>query len=176
MVEFDVKRSSRKCSVQDRALMPGETYISALIEAIDGTQRRDYCLEAWEGPPEECIGWWKARIPEVVAGKIYWAPNDVLYSYFDHLRNSPGQQDAAYVMALLLVQKRLLSLEEFVDTDDGQQMVLLNRRAGESFSIEVIEVEAARTAQLQQQLEEKLFTDQLLDDSDGDDEPQEVEA
>ena len=166
MVEFDIKRSSRKCSVQDRALLPGEFYISALLQTDESTQRCDYCLEAWDGPPENCIGWWKAQIPEVVAGKIYWAPNEILYSYFDHLRNSPVEQDAAYVMALLMVQKRLLSLEEFVDTETGQQMVLLNRHQREMFAIDVLEIEPARTAEIQQQLDEKLFTDQPLDFSD----------
>ena len=172
MADFDFKRSSKRCSVTDRTFAPGEKYVSALVEVGDDLQRQDFSVEEWKEPPEDCVGWWKAQIPEATEGRVFWAPDEVLLSYFDHLNESPGHEDVTYVMALLMVRKKLFSLEEFVDSDQGQRMVVLNRREKETLEVNVIDLPPDRLADIQNELEEKLFTDQPLDldAAEGDDE------
>jgi len=169
MPEFDFKRSSKRCSVTERAFAPGEKYISALIEVDDDLQRLDFSQDEWTEPPEDCVGWWTAQVPEATEGRVYWAPDEVLLSFFEHLHESPGHEDLAYVMTLLLVRKKLFKLEEFVESPDGQQMVVLNRRAKETLEVAVMDLPPDRLAEIQNELEEKLFTDQPLDldDSEG---------
>jgi hypothetical protein len=163
MPGFDFKRSSKRCSVTDRAFAPGEKYISALIEVDDDLERRDFSMAEWTEPPEDCVGWWTTQVPEATEGRVFWAPDEVLLSYLEHLRESPGHEDVAYVMTLLLVRKKLFSLEEFVDSPSGQQMVVLNRRAKETLEVPVVDLPPNRMTQIQNELEEKLFTDQPLD-------------
>jgi len=168
MAEFDFKRSGKRCSVTDRAFAPGESYVSALIEVDDDLERRDFCLAEWAEPPEDCVGWWKTQVPEATEGRVFWAPDEVLLSYFDHLHELPDRQDVAYVMALLMVRKKLFSLEEFVDSPSGQRMVVLNRREKQTLEVDVVELPPDRLAKIQHELEEKLFTDQPLDFEDPD--------
>ena len=172
MPEFDFKRSSKRCSITDRTFAPGEKYISALMEVDDDLQRQDFCLEEWKEPPADCVGWWKAQVPEATEGRVFWAPDEVLLSYFDHLNESAEHGDVAYVMALLMVRKKLFSLEEFIDSPSGQRMVVLNRREKQTFEVDVFDLPPDRLAKIQNELEEKLFTDQPLnfEDSDENDE------
>ena len=48
MLNFDFKKSTRKCSQCEREIKPGEDFYSALIELDDGaTERRDFAVENW---------------------------------------------------------------------------------------------------------------------------------
>ena len=123
-------------------------------------ERLDFCNESWDAPPENCIGWWKSRVPELGKGKVYWAPQEVLLAYFDYVRDRPDQSDTAYVMALLLVQKRILTLTETVEREEGSFLLFKNRKAKLKYELPVIEVEPARLAEIQNELAERLFMDQ----------------
>ena len=93
LLDFEVQRSTRRCAATDRPLAPGDECYSVL--EVQGAEviRKDYCREAWRGPPEGAFGWWKSRVPEPVAKKIKLAPNDVLLELFDQLADQPLQED-----------------------------------------------------------------------------------
>ena len=115
---------------------------------------------------ENGIGWWKQTVPQLESGKIYWAPDEVLVSYFRSLTESSQQTEAAYVMALLMVQKRLLSLEDSI-LEDETKLVLRERKSGEVFEVAQQNVPPERIKQLEEQLCENLFSDQpFVDDND----------
>ena len=105
MQNFDIKRNARKCCQTDKALRPGDCFFSELVETENGQlERKDYAEDQWTGMAENAIGWWKQTVPQLESGKIYWAPNEVLLSYFRSLMQLPQQAEAAFVMALLLVR------------------------------------------------------------------------
>jgi hypothetical protein len=112
LLDFEVQRCTRRCAATDVALEPGDQCYSVL--EIDGADiiRRDYCLAAWSKAPDTALGWWKARVPEPTAKKIKLAPNDVLLELFDQLSDRLEQADLRYVLALLLIRRRILRLEE----------------------------------------------------------------
>jgi hypothetical protein len=170
MLNFDFKKSSRKCCLSEREFQPGEEFYSALLECDDGTtQRLDYSAEKWEGPPENCLGWWKSQVPDLGKGRVYWAPKDVLLAYFDHVRSNPQTQDVAYVTALLLAQKKILMIVD--DGGDGSQVVLSNRSTKETCEVPVVKIEPTRLIEIQNELSERLFMDQPVE-SDAKDEPE----
>ena len=68
--------------------------------------------EAWQGPPEGVLGWWKSHMPERDARKLHWAPNDVMLELLEGLESQPDKQDMRYVLALLLIRRRVVRLEE----------------------------------------------------------------
>ena len=111
-MDYDVERPAKRCSVTDREFAPGETYYSVLLPEGDGWRRADYSAEAWTGPPEGAVGWWKLRIPDEKSKKNSRAPNDVMLRFFDELAASAEKQDMRYVLALLLVRRRVMRHED----------------------------------------------------------------
>ena len=159
MVNFDFKRTSRKCSISGRSFESGEEYVSLLVEEDDELIRKDIALSEFDAPPENCVGWWKSRVPDLDKGTVYWAPKDVLMSYFQHLIQQPDSPDMVYVMAILLLQKKHLRLLETTVVDEVESMSLICHSTKEKFDVKVVEVSQERDASIQNEMAEKLFTD-----------------
>jgi hypothetical protein len=111
LLDFEVQRFTLRCAATDRPLAPGEECYSVLEAHGADVIRKDYCREAWPGPPPEGLGWWKTRVPVPTQKKIKLAPNDVLLELFDQLAEQPAHEDTRYVLALLLVRRRVFRLE-----------------------------------------------------------------
>ena len=159
MLNFDFKRSSRKCSVLDRPFESGEEFFSALLDLDGNLERRDYAAESWQGAPEECVGWWKSKMPDLENGRVYWAPNRMLLTYFQHVvEKGPAFGDVAYVMAILLVQKRILQMIENDETTDPPTLIVHHRKTKTDYSLPVIEIPPQRMIEIQGELSEHLFT------------------
>lgn len=166
MLDFDFKKSSRKCYESEREFQPGEAFFSALLECDDGSsERRDFSVDHWSGPPKECIGWWKSSVPELGKRRVYWAPKKVLLAYFEHVQTSPKTVDIAFVTGLLLAQKKILTI---VDADDEVSLVLHCRSSNTTYTVPVADVAPARLAEIQNELSDRLFMDQpVADDGSG---------
>ena len=172
MVDFEFKRSSRQCSVSNRAINRGEAFYSVLLEQGEGElHRSDISTEAWAGPPEGCVGWWRSTVPNLEKGRVYWAPNEVLLAFFQHVSTQTEHLDTAYVMGLLLVRKRILQWKETIERDGQSFLRLVNAKTDTDFEIHQLDLTPQRTAAIQRDLAEKLFTDQRLAES----EPNETE-
>ena len=168
MLNFEIKKSTRKCAESGRDFEPGEVFFSALIENEDGTaSRQDFSADAWEEPPEHCIGWWKLQVPDAGKGKIYWAPRKVMLAYFEHVLKQPDSQDVAFVTSLLLIQKKHLIL---VDDGETEAMTVRDRSSKESYAVPIVEIEDGRLAEIQVMLSEQLFMDEPIDDLEETDE------
>ena len=159
-MDFEVQRCSRRCSQTDRELAPDETFYSALIAEGSNVVRYDYCEEAWEGPPETSVGWWKSRMPGPKSNKIHWAPNDVMLQYFEGLTDKPEKQDVRFVLALLLIRRRVVRLEESETDESGRdEMVLYCPRRETTYKVATATVNAQRTREIQDELAKLLFAD-----------------
>lgn len=176
MANFDFKKSSRKCYESERAFQPGEDFFSVLIELDNGeSERRDFGSDVWNGPPDENIGWWKCTVPEIGKGKVYWAPREVLLSYFDHVRAHESTSDIAYVTALLLSQKRILKLQD--NGGDHSIIRLKDPRSNANYDVPVKDILPLRLTEIQDELSEKLFMDQPADfESELETEPSESDS
>lgn len=162
MSNFDVRKSSRKCHVDEQPFAPGEIFYSALMELDNGeTERQDFCQTHWKEPTKDCIGWWKSQVPESGKGKVYWAPRSVLISFFEHSLSQPSTLDIAYVTGLMLLQKKILVMDE--ELDGGAKIRLRNRLNKSTFDVPVFELTPDRLEEVQQILAEKLFMDEPVD-------------
>ncbi len=160
MLDFEVQRCTRRCATTDRELQPGETFYSVLqVEGAD-VVRSDYCDEAWQGPPDEALGWWKSQMPTPSAKKLHWAPNDVMLHYFEQLENQPQKQDVRYVLALLMIRRRVFRLEDTEDLgDDRELMVIFCPRNENEYKVLVVPPTEERINDIQKELAELLFAD-----------------
>lgn len=115
-----------------------------------------------ETADQSLIGWWKQRVPDLDSGKVYWAPDHVLIAWFDSLYAGRSEENAekketTWVMALLLMQKRLLARQDR-DTD-SDILYLVNKKTKEEYTLHEPEIEADRIDAIQDQLAEQLFSD-----------------
>ena len=160
MVDFEVQRCTRKCAKTDREFLPNEEFYSALVAEGSGVVRYDYSKGAWESPPDNVLGWWKSRMPEPNAKKVNWAPNDVMLHYFEQLADDPANLDVRYVLALLMIRRRVVRLEETRhDGAGGEQMVLYCPKNENEYVIPVAEPIGTRVQEIQSALSRLLFAD-----------------
>ena len=156
-MEYEVQRCTRHCVTTGRELSPGESYYSVLIEKGTQLQRLDYALEAWQGPPADAIGWWKSQTPSTQTRRTHWAPNDVMLEFFDQLEGQPESQDTRYVLALLLVRRRVMRLEESeTDAAGSESLMLYCPRRDATYTIPAVVPNAARIEEIQEQLAQML--------------------
>lgn len=75
--------------------------------------RLDFSEEGWDGPPEETVGHWEAKVPDAIEPTTKKLDADSLMAYFEQLveESNPLQQKFCYVLSLLLVQKRKLKID-----------------------------------------------------------------
>ena len=114
MDDYSVARGSGGCAASGRRLGEGEAYYTALFERDGELTRADYSVESWSGPPQGCFCYWKSRVPvrEKKPGTMV-VDTAVLTNLFSRLEESdrPASQQFRFVLALLLMRKRLLRLE-----------------------------------------------------------------
>lgn len=160
MLDFEVQRCTRRCAETDRELKPGETFYSVLVAEGADVVRHDYCEEVWQGPPNDNLGWWKSQMPQLNAKKMHWAPNDVILHYFEQLDGQPEKEDVRYILALLMVRRRIVRLEE-TETDDAQRevMVLYCPRNENQYRVAVATPNKQRIEGIQQELAQLLLAD-----------------
>jgi hypothetical protein len=163
VMDYEIHRSTRHCAKSGRELKPGETFYSVLTTSGAELLREDFAAEAWEGPPAEALGWWKSHVPSPDAKKLHWAPNDVMLDLFEQLAEDAGQADLRYVLALLLIRRRVMRLEETEknEADElgsaGESMVLYCPRRESEYRIAAVPPSGERVSEIQQELARLLF-------------------
>lgn len=159
MLDFEVQRFTRQCCETEVILQPGDEFYSALVLQGASVLRRDYAAAAWKGPPPGTIGWWKAQVPDLQTRRISWAPNDVIAHYFEQLYDQvDAPADLRYVLALLMVRRRIARLEETERDDRGQEtFVLYSPRNEREYRVLVAAPSAERIEAIQQHLGDLLF-------------------
>ena len=159
MIDFEIQRCSRRCAATEREFVAGEECFSALVPEGGAVVRKDFCAAAWQGPPENSVGWWKTTIVDNQAGRMFWAPNDVMLNYFERLLEDPTAEDARYVLALLLVRRRVLRVEGHEKDAQGREVIVLHCGRNEAqYRVAEVMPTPERAAAIQQQLSELLQT------------------
>ncbi len=159
MLDFDLQRCTRQCCETEAILQPGDEFYSALVRQGAHVLRRDYAAAAWTGPPSGTIGWWKAQVPDMHSRRVSWAPNDVIARYFEQLYEQPdAPPDLRYVLALLMIRRRIARLEDTEQDELGQEThVLFCPRNERAYRVVVATPTAERIGEIQQHLGELLF-------------------
>lgn len=153
-VDFQIRVRSKVCAVTGEPFAPGAACWSVL-EMEDGKLvRRDISAEAWEGPPEGCVGHWQTVIPAEAVAAQRKLDADSLFDYFVQLSEQPNnaERDYQYVLALLLMRKRRLILEDSLEIDDRPVMRLIGSAGEGPFDVPETELSDEQIQTLQDQL------------------------
>ncbi|MBC8871123.1 MAG: hypothetical protein H8E44_16985 [Planctomycetes bacterium] len=160
MLDFEIQRCTRRCAKTDRDFQPGEAFYSVLRAEGSEVVRYDYCEQAWEGPPDDAIGSWKSQMAEPNAKKVNWAPNDVMLHYFQELEGQAGREDVRYILALLMIRRRILRLEETENDETGRELLIVFCGRNETeYRVPVVPPDEPRSQEIQEELAQLLFAD-----------------
>ncbi len=160
MIDYEVQRCTRRCAHSGRELQPGETFYSTLTAESAEVVRRDYSVEAWQGPPSGVLGWWKSHMPQRDARKMHFAPNDVMLDLLESFESQPARQDMRYVLALLLIRRRVVRLEDTEQDETGREIsVLYCPRREATYRVPTVMPGAGRIVEIQEELSRLLFAD-----------------
>jgi hypothetical protein len=158
LLEFELKNCSRVCAATTRPLNPGEVYFSVLLTAGNDFARQDYSVDAWQGPPEDCIGWWRSRVPTKDDTQPRLAPTDVMLNLFEALEGRPTELAFRYLLGLLLLRRKILRRDESRRDDQGREVLTMHcQRRQKDYDLVVAEPEAEHAAKLQEQMVNLLY-------------------
>ena len=153
-MDFHFRTRAKACSVSGEPFAAGDICWSVLVHEDGKLARKDISNAAWEGPPEGCVGHWKTEIPHDVTSTKPKLDADSLFDYFVQLSEQPNntERDYQYVLALLLLRKRRLILDDTVEIDDRPTMRLIGSSGEGPFDVPEAELSDEQIDTLQQQL------------------------
>lgn len=159
-MDYEVERCTRHCAGSGRELKEGEEFYSVLLAERGEVHRHDYSSEAWSGPPEAALACWKSHMPTREAKKGQLAPNEVMLQLFRELEQVPEKADMRYVLALLLVRRRVLKQEDMEHDDMGHEvLVLYSPRDETTHRVVAAMPDQRRTDEIQNELVKLLYAD-----------------
>lgn len=113
---YSVGRSRGVCAVSGESIAPGELFMSVLREASEGLERVDVKLNHWERfDRSQSLAFWRSTMPTADAPKKknILVDDNVLMDLLIRLADISDAEKLAFrfVLALILMRKRLLSYE-----------------------------------------------------------------
>ena len=114
LLDFEIRSCSRRCAKLERELQPGDCYFSVLHEEGPELVRTDYCAEAWEGAPAECVGWWRSQVPTSSDTKPKLAPTEVMLNLFGSLADRAEDEPFRYSAWTDVAQKTSFASRRFL--------------------------------------------------------------
>lgn len=122
MSDFEISRPTGKCCVTNLAFEEEQEFFTVVVETETRLERRDYSLDAWTGPPEGALCYYKTRMPKRNQPKRLLVDDSALVSFFKALADAahPTKQRFRFVLALILLRKRLLKYERTMRENDAE--------------------------------------------------------
>lgn len=156
---YDIGRATGRCFATNRELAAGEEFIAALCDTPGGWLRKDFGLDQWQGTCDGAVGFWLAKMPDIVGTIAKPKPisTEAILEWFDRLIESADVENRdteslAYVTALLLVRRKALKLHDVERTDSGEFLVLKRPRGGNVFKVRDPGISEERIIELEREL------------------------
>ena len=155
----EIPRCTKLCAATGQEIAPGQTVYSVLLEEEGNYKRVDYSHEGWKSRSKSFgemeLGWWKHKLPLLSDKKVKLAPNDILLTLFEQLAEQPEKQDLRYVLALLLIRRRVFRLEKEEKATSGEpwdKITIYHPKTDTTHEIFVTVPEQERIEQVQDEL------------------------
>jgi hypothetical protein len=135
--DYPIGRGTGVCAASGRRLEPGERFVAALVESDESEElhRIDFGAQAWDdgARPARLFGFWRGTVPAADAKKQVLIDDDSILDLFEQLAAATDDRRVAFrfVLALILVRKRLLVCESTRAPRAGEPGVMLVRRRGD---------------------------------------------
>lgn len=129
----------------------GKVCYSALVEEDGRFVRRDYSTKGWRGPPPGAIGYWRRLVPPADVPRSAPLDADALMQYLEQLAedDAPAQEKLKYVLALLLIQKKRLAIDEEQQEGEVRTLHVSGSRGEGPFAIREFDLSEEEGQELQ---------------------------
>jgi len=123
------------CASSGRAFEEGEEFYTVIFEDGASFRRIDFSLDAWEGTPDGAFCSFKTRVPVRAKKRKLLVDDELLIDFFLRLEQEQDQElvrvQFRFVLALILMRKRLLRYEDSQVEPDGEvwRMTLMRDRS-----------------------------------------------
>ncbi|MFH0962558.1 MAG: hypothetical protein V2A58_00955 [Planctomycetota bacterium] len=168
-MEYRIGASDRKCSSCGKEVRQGALLYSAVFEAGETFERRDYCEGCWSAPPDACYSFWRTRVEEKEPQKKR-LDAEIVLGFFDELQSktAPAELNFRYVIALLLMRKRILRFADVERSDTGEFLILRRPREGRTYRVAVRSLSEEEIGSLTDQVARVLAASTLTDEEEVD--------
>lgn len=160
--EYDISPATGQCGTCQKPLEPGEEFMAAVREVQEEFERQDYCLACWDGhegePAADLFGVWRTRVPQPQERKKkLLVDQSLILNFFERLQDAetPAKISYRFVLALVLMRKKMLVYEGMKKSPDGQDRWLM-RLKGTDQQYELIDpkMDEEKIAEVSQHLGE----------------------
>ena len=77
-MDYQLKPLGKTCSKSGAKLLPGDVCYSAVVAKGNEWERIDFSREAWQGPPEDALGYWRTKVPPQAEPRRRLDPDAIL--------------------------------------------------------------------------------------------------
>jgi len=136
-LEWSVQSPAKSCVSCGKEFAEREDYWSALLEDSTGFVRMDYCGACWQASKAEPFSFWRTRSAAKPAPPKRFVDDQVLLDFFQRLSESTdaARERLFFIMAVLLLRKRLLKEKSRRRDERGSVWVLEAPRLGKEFLV-----------------------------------------
>ena len=136
-MEWELASPGGSCSECGRSFDDRQDYWSAIFPAEDGFSRRDYCADCWRGPVDGMFSFWRTQCRREPAPPKRFVNNEVILEFFERLCEGadPSRAKLRFIMAVLLLRKRLLKEKSRRRDEKGVFWVVECPALGKSFEV-----------------------------------------
>ena len=152
-MDLKLHRPRGACGVSGRPFVAGEPFFSALVRGGGGLDRLDVAAEAWTGPPDGTLAWWRSAYPAADATGPELAPVDVLLDVLEELEGRADDAPLRYLLALQLVRRRALRIvDAAAEQADAGELIVACRKRDREYRVRVVPPAEATAAGVEQRL------------------------
>jgi len=142
--EYNITRTTGQCGACGKEMQPGEEFVATVRPAPEETDedfvRQDFCLPCWQPRTEDgaedpnLLGVWRSRVPLPKEKRKTFVDDEVLIQFFERLDGAedPAKRDFRFVLALILMRKKLLVYDRSKPGPDGCDVWTMHFKGAES--------------------------------------------
>lgn len=141
-MDWNIVKTSGACGRCEKTLQEEEIIYSCLFLGNAAFSRTDFCGDCWNNKADiPFFSFWKTRIPKKDESKKRVVDNLAILNLFlrlgenERYRDEPWAKNMRYVLALFLMRKKLLKLQNQGSDDMGDFMELYSAEEDKLFKI-----------------------------------------
>ncbi len=159
--DYQIQSSAYRCAKSGRELQPGEKFFSVVYDRGSEFVREDVSQEAWQGPPPDAFSFWLAKAPPREPSRRPRFDDELLLDFFQRFvqeESDPKKVSFRYILALLLMRRRRLRLEEARIEGDRELLVLRCPRTRQAYRVVNPKLSDQALAEVQDEVQRVLGT------------------
>ncbi|MEE9393802.1 MAG: hypothetical protein V3W41_14980 [Planctomycetota bacterium] len=124
-----VRKVGAVCAETGKELVAGDEFVSLLRFGDEGIERTDLCVEAYEAKEHsDYFAYWRSHVAAPDSGKPRPLDLNFLTEFFRRLQaegEPVEQREVAYIVTLLLVRRKILTIIRTEDEEGEQEFMIL---------------------------------------------------